>query len=246
MTPHALADSLQPVELADGVSLQLRVAGPAVRALSWLVDFVIWFGCIILFSFASIILSSVLGDEIAQGLLFLTMFLFYWLYNVFFEMGKHQATPGQRTMGLKVASGSGGPPRLPQSLIRNLLRFVDFLPFGYLAGLICTLSNRRFQRIGDLVADTVVVYADDKLGTPPDFAVNARAEAPPVALSRAEQAAILAFMERAPTWSDERRLELAEVLEPLTRRSGVAGLTSLCGIGLWLSDRGGKEAPEKG
>lgn len=247
MTSTALADTLQPVELADGVSLQLRVAGPAVRAPAWLIDQSIVFGCYLVGSITFAFIDSYSGgelSEIGEGLMLLLVFLCYWFYNVFFELGKHQATPGQRAMGLKVASVSGAPPRLPQSLIRNLLRIIDFLPVGYLVGVICTLCNRRFQRIGDLVADTVVVYADPKVAYLPEFAVNATPMAPPVALSREEQAAILAFMERAPKCSDARRLELADVLTPLTQGSGIPGLQRLCGIGLWLSDRGGKNSAD--
>ena len=61
-------------------------------------------------------------------------------------------------MGLKVVTTSGSPPTLGASMLRNLLRFADFLPFGYLFGVVTCLSNRNFQRIGDLVADTLVVY----------------------------------------------------------------------------------------
>ena len=239
MTSTSLADTLQPVELADGVALHLHVAGPAVRALAWLIDLCIAVGCYFVASLVIGIAGSITGAEFGQGLMFLFMFLFNWFYNVFFEMGKHQATPGQRGMGLKVASVSGAPPRLPQSLIRNLLRVIDMLPVGYFVGLICTLCNRRFQRLGDLVADTVVVYADGKQSATPEFSVKASPVAPPVALSREEQAAILAFMERAPTCSDARRLELSDILSPLTQRSGIPGLQRLCGIGLWLSNRGG-------
>ena len=244
MTSTTHADTLQPVELADGVTLQLRVAGPAVRALSWLIDLLIAIGCFILAAIVLEIAGAITSAEVGQGLMLLSVFLFKWFYNVFFEMGKRQATPGQRGMGLKVASVSGAPPRLPQSLIRNLLRTIDILPFAYLTGLICALSNRRFQRLGDLVADTVVVYADDKGHDPPEFAINATPMAPPLALSREEQAAILAFMERAPTCSDARRLELSDVLSPLTQRTGMPGLQRLCGFGLWLSDRGGKDSEE--
>lgn len=244
MTSNSLADTLQPVELADGVSLNLRVAGPAVRALAWLLDLLIAIGCYIVASIVLGIIVGITGAEIGQGLMLLFMFLFNWFYNVYFEMGKRQATPGQRGMGVKVASVSGAPPRLPQSLIRNLLRTIDFLPFGYFTGLICALSNRRFQRLGDLVADTVVVYADEKQHELPESAVNATPIAPPMALSREEQAAILAFMERAPSCSDARRLELSDVLTPLTQRTGMPGLQRLCGFGLWLSDRGGKDTEE--
>lgn len=137
-------------------------------------------------------------------------------------------------MGLKVASVSGAPVRLPQSIIRNLLRVIDFMPGFYLFGLVCCLFSRRFQRLGDLVADTVVIYAEPEVIKPIDFKVNAEALAPPVALARAEQAALLQFLERAPQWSDARKMELTDLLEPLTGKTGLSGLSQTCSIGVWL------------
>ncbi|MCB1227994.1 MAG: stage II sporulation protein M [Verrucomicrobiales bacterium] len=244
MSNQTLADTLQPVELAEGVTVHIRVAGPTVRCLAWLIDLLV---TILVYVVASIVLGmmGIFTDQsaIIVGVMLLAMFLFNWFYNVFFEMGKHAATPGQRSMGLKVTAASGAPVRLPQSLIRNLLRTIDFMPACYLTGLVSCLSTRRFQRLGDLVADTVVVYAEErrKMVTP-EFQVNVESAPPPVALSREEQAALLQFLERAPGWSDARRLELADVVQPLTRAPGAAGLRRLCGMGLWLMGRSGGAA----
>jgi uncharacterized RDD family membrane protein YckC len=233
-SPNALADTLQTVELADGVEIQLRVAGPAIRSLAWTIDACIAIACYI----AAAIVMGMLGvfgmENVWEGVLLLFMFFFNWFYNVFFEMTRHGATPGQRFMGIKVASVNGGPVRLPQSLIRNLLRFIDFMPAFYLFGFLSTLCNQRFQRLGDLVADTVVVYADPKPANPLRVQINATAQPPPHSLSRPEQAVILQFIERAPLWSDDRRIELANLLSPLTGASGPEGLRRLCAIGLYL------------
>lgn len=234
----APTDTLQPIELAEGVEIQLRVAGPAVRSLAWTIDLLIAIVCYILVSIAMALLGVFGMENVWQGVLLLFMFFFNWFYNVFFEMGRHGATPGQRYCGIKVASLSGGPVRLPQSLIRNLLRVIDFMPAAYLFGFISTLCNRRFQRLGDLVADTVVVYADPKTAPAPQVHINAEPTPPPTPLSRAEQAAILQFIERSPAWSDERRIELANLLSPLTGATGHEGLRRLCGIGVWLRQGG--------
>lgn len=237
MTAAAPLDTLQPVELAEGVTIQLRVAGPGPRSLAWTIDLCIAVVCY----FAAAMLLGFLGvfgmGNVWQGVFLLFMFFFNWFYNVFFETGRHGATPGQRYMGLRVASVSGGPVSLPQSLIRNLLRVIDFMPAAYLFGFLCTLCNRRFQRLGDLVADTVVVYADAKPKAALETRIHAEPAPPPMPLSRAEQAAILQFMERAPLWSEERRVELSDKLEPLTGARGQEGLRRLCGIGLWLRGR---------
>lgn len=241
-SPPPPADTLQPVELADGVEIHLRVAGPAVRSLAWTIDLCIAIVCYMAVS----VLFGMLGlfgmENIWMGVLLLFMFFFNWFYNVFFEMTRHGATPGQRHMGIKVASVSGAPVRLPQSLIRNLLRTIDFMPALYLFGFICTLCNRRFQRLGDLVADTVVVYADPKPASQQRVQINATPMPPAQPLSRPEQVAILQFIERAPQWSDARRIELSDLLSPLTGATGEEGLRRLCAIGLWL--RQGRATPK--
>ncbi|MEN3942044.1 RDD family protein [Prosthecobacter sp. SYSU 5D2] len=234
------ADTLQPVELADGVEIHLKVAGPAVRSVAWLVDLMIFLAVLVVLLIGMVMLTSALGDKTVQGILLLCLFVMAWFYNVVFEMSKKAATPGQRMMKLKVASVSGAPVRLPQSLIRNLLRVIDFMPGFYLFGLTCCLFTRRFQRLGDLVADTVVVYAEPEKVKVMTHQVNADALPPPVPLSRTEQAALLQFLERAPQWSEERRTELTDLLEPLTGSTGVKGLRQACGIGLWLQ-KGGQE-----
>jgi uncharacterized RDD family membrane protein YckC len=238
--PAALADTLQPVELADGVAIHLRVAGPAVRSMAWMIDWLIFVALLIGLAIIVGLSAAFIGDHASTGVYMLAVFALNWFYNVFFEMGKKAATPGQRRMGLKVASVSGGPVRLPQSMIRNLLRVVDFMPFAYLFGLVCCLFTHKFQRLGDLVADTVVVYADPKQKPATEVPVNVEPQAPPVALSRVEQAALLQFLERAPNWSDARKIELTDVLQPLTHETGSTGLTRVCRIGVWLRHSGGR------
>lgn len=235
------ADTLQPVELADGVEIHLRVAGPAARSSAWLIDLLIYAGILAAIGIALLIMGEATGSSrVTQGIFLLLSFLLGWFYNVYFEMGKKAATPGQRAMGLKVASVSGGPVRLPQSMIRNLLRVVDFMPAGYLFGFICCLFTRRFQRLGDLVADTVVIYAEPKVKYAEALKVNAEPIVPSAALSRAEQAALMDFLDRAPHWSDARKIELTDLLEPLTDRQGLPGLMRVCGMGLWVKQGGQK------
>jgi len=124
-------------------------------------------------------------------------------------------------------------------MIRNILRVVDFMPAGYLFGLVCCLSTSRFQRLGDLVADTVVVYVDKRVDEVAVMQVNAEPLPPPMVLLREEQAAMLQFLERSPRWSDARNTELTNVLEPLTKRTGLPGLRDIVRMALWLQNGGG-------
>lgn len=57
----------------------------------------------------------------------------------------------------------GTPVGWTSSLTRNLLRFVDLLPFGYFLGALSCLANPAFKRLGDLAAGTLVVYQENPL-----------------------------------------------------------------------------------
>lgn len=233
----ARADTLQPVELADGVEIQLRVAGPAVRSMAYTIDLLIRIGIDIGVAILAFwLLSGLIGSKVTGGLVMLFMFFMEWFYNVIFEAGTRGATPGQRSMKLRVMSMTGGPVTLAQAVMRNFLRVVDFMPGLYLTGIVCMLFTKRFQRLGDLVANTVVTYADPPPAITPAVEVRAERRAPSQVLTREEQAALLQFMERAPLWADERRLELAALAQPLTQAPGVEGLRRLCGMALWLQE----------
>jgi hypothetical protein len=56
-----------------------------------------------------------------------------------------------------VIKDNGGPIGFYEALLRNLLRVVDALPSAYGIGFITALITQREQRLGDLVAGTIVV-----------------------------------------------------------------------------------------
>lgn len=239
----ARADTLQSVELADGVEIHLRVAGPAVRSMAYMIDLLVRVGIYILAAIVSgIVLAPSIGQQMTTGVMMLFMFLMEWFYNVLFEAGRRGATPGQRSMGLRVMSVTGGPVSLAQAIMRNFLRVVDFMPGFYLTGIVCMLFTKRFQRLGDLVANTVVTYAELPPVITPGAEIHAERRAPAQVLTREEQAALLQFVERAPLWADERRIELSNIAEPLTRAHGTEGLRRLCGMALWLQEPEEKRA----
>lgn len=233
----ARADTLQSVELADGVEIQLRVAGPAVRSMAYMIDFLIRIGIYIAVAIAAFaLLEGVIGPQMTSGLMLLFMFFMEWFYNVIFEAGAKGATPGQRSMKLRVMSVTGGPVSIAQAVMRNFLRVVDFMPGLYLTGIVCMLFTKRFQRLGDLVANTVVTYAEVPPVIAPSVEIRAERRAPSQVLTREEQAALQQFLERAPLWADERRIELSALAQPLTQAVGTEGLRRLCGMAMWLQD----------
>ncbi|MFC1755539.1 RDD family protein [Thermoproteota archaeon] len=90
----------------------------------------------------------------SQGL----SFLGWILYFTYFESTSGQ-TIGKRMMGIKVVDESGGSVDGGRILVRNVLRIIDWLPFLYIIGIILLSTSSGKQRLGDIVAKTVVVKA---------------------------------------------------------------------------------------
>ncbi len=107
--------------------------------------------------------------------------------------------------------------------------------FGF--AMASALATKRFQRLGDLAAGTVVVY--DKV--PPEPVVPApppmEAMRPAAALRPEEVRALVAFRERAGLWSEGRRREIADHAKDLSGSDGPAGVSRLMAMAHWLQDR---------
>ncbi len=212
--------------------MQLPLAGPAVRASAWLVDLLIR-GAIY---GATAWLFSLFGN-LGTAVILILVFLLEWFYPVFFEVTR-SATPGKQVMGLMVCSDNGAPLTRQASMLRNLLRVADFLPFCYGFGLITMLMNRDFKRLGDLAAGTVVVYAPPK---PADAALPAgKPQPPPLPLNLTEQRAIADFAERSQNLSQARTWELANILQPLTGKHDGSAAQALFNYAHWMQ-RGAAE-----
>lgn len=71
------------------------------------------------------------------------------------------ATPGKRMVRLRVLRENGEPMTFWASLIRNALRPVDLLFFGFV-GIISYSCSDQAQRLGDRAASTIVVQLPPK------------------------------------------------------------------------------------
>ena len=238
MAETAMLDTLQSVELADGVEIRLRMAGPLPRAGAYLIDLIIRSAISTVISVTVALSGIAVGGQVAMGLLLLFWFLMDWLYPVVFESGKRGVTPGKRIVGLRVVQASGSPVTIGQAVIRNFLRFVDGMPlFTYVFGLTSCLATKRFQRLGDLAAGTVVIYSKPQvmpvMAAPPPVAPVP----PPVGLTVDEIRALSSFRERAGLWSEGRRAEIADQASVLTNHTGAQGVGRLMAMAHWLQER---------
>lgn len=88
---------------------------------------------------------------------FVVWFLVDWGYMVLLESAWSGQTVGKRVMGLRVIQDTGVRVGVYQSLLRNLVRPLDKLPVFYLVGGAAALLSPSQQRLGDLLAGTIVV-----------------------------------------------------------------------------------------
>jgi len=81
--------------------------------------------------------------------------------------GLFAATIGKAALKLRVFTKDGELCSFSSSFKRNILRFVDWLPIFYVVGAIFVLTSSKRQRIGDMLARTIVSRAPEKDINPP-------------------------------------------------------------------------------
>lgn len=216
-------DTRHQVETPEGIDLPLRPAGLVPRALAFAIDL----GLRALGLGLMFVILAFLG-KLGTGISSLLLFVISWWYMVLFEVFNQGRSPGKQWMGLRVVHDDGTPVGWSASLIRNLLRFVDMLPFGYSFGAISCLQHPTFKRLGDIAAGTLVIYREQPLQRP--LIPDAQPLRAPFALTLTEQRAVLAFAERQAQLSNERVLELATLLAEPLRTAPSRAVAELNGI----------------
>ncbi|MBI3273122.1 MAG: RDD family protein [Planctomycetes bacterium] len=140
----------------------VRVAGLFARCLAQVVDGgIFWLGSLLLFS---VLLAQRPDEEggwmtVQSSFATLTglgMFVLYFVY-LFVTEACWGTTLGKRLLGLTVVDLELHRAGWGRIFLRTLLRLVDTAFFGYLAGAIAIAATRRWQRLGDLMAGTLVV-----------------------------------------------------------------------------------------
>ncbi len=155
----------------EQVFLEYPLAGVARRALATLLDSIVIFaGALVLVLLTALLIVSIsaalkediapwmeswlLALFIAYSVLLLVAPLFYFGIYEYYWNGQ---TPGKRAAGIRVIRANGLALDRTSAALRNLFRIVDLLPSSYLVGIWSVMLSGRQQRIGDLVAGTIVI-----------------------------------------------------------------------------------------
>jgi uncharacterized RDD family membrane protein YckC len=220
------------LELPEEVDLQLEVANVGSRTLAILIDLGI---CAVLLVGVYVLTTifareaapdwiNRVGSNVMTIVLLITVFGAQWVYFNVFEWVWNGQTPGKRLMHLRVIKVDGAPVSWIDVLLRNLSRPVDtFGPMGLL-GLLMIFVSRRAQRLGDLMARTLVIHE-----TPIDWSIfdetgDAAApssNAPSIQLTAAQWELLHRFLNRREELPPEVRARVADSvyrhLKPLAR-----------------------------
>jgi uncharacterized RDD family membrane protein YckC len=153
------------IETPERVPLHFALASIGNRFLACAIDHAIQFVALGLIGLGAITLanlsfmdqlSSASKWVIAFAIIF--VFLIFAGYFAFFEWLWSGQTPGKRWLKLRVIREDGRPITFWEASVRNLLRSLDMMPMPfYSVGLISVFYTTRDQRLGDMVAGTVVV-----------------------------------------------------------------------------------------
>lgn len=222
-------DTLTSAETPEGIALALRPAGVVARAGAFAIDLLIRGALMLVVS----MVAAPLG-RFGYGLALILWFALEWFYPVLFELLPGGATPGKRALGLRVTMDSGLPITPAASLLRNLLRSADFLPFAYGLGLATVLMRSDFKRLGDIAAGTIVVHV--QRATLHGALPEAAAVAPAHALTPRAQAAVIAWAGRSTRITEARLAELAQLAAPVTGVNAASrdAVLRLLSVASWL------------
>jgi uncharacterized RDD family membrane protein YckC len=162
-----LSQRLVSIRTPENIELSYVLAGPGSRAAAYILDlFIMVTVCQVLINLiASVFVMLFSAFEVNSQLWIsaiatLVFFAFYNGYFILLEWLMNGQTPGKRLLHIRVIKQGGYAIHFFDILLRNLLRVVDFLPLFYGVGLTSILFTRDSQRLGDLVAGTLVVYQE--------------------------------------------------------------------------------------
>ena len=166
---HRLKEAaVAPKAVEASTTIQHSDLGSRIAA--GLIDYIILgiIGVILSFAFAPFIWMGTMPNDWSGGWMmpgfrwglfsgmFVIQFLLWIVYFTYFE-GTSGQTIGKKIVKIKVVNEDGSKCEFGAALIRTILRIVDHFPFLYILGIILIAATDKKQRLGDMLAKTLVV-----------------------------------------------------------------------------------------
>jgi len=165
------------------------------------------------------------AQSIAIAIIVFLVFVLFFGYFIIFEAAWNGQTPGKRLIGIRVVRDGGYPVDFMSSLIRNLVRTLEFGLGFYALSAVVSLASNENKRLGDYAAGTIVVR-DSAAAVPAFLREQTTAN---VRRSDEGRALVSRFLARRGDLRAGRRAELAHQIAELlrTRIGGHAEFASL-------------------
>jgi uncharacterized RDD family membrane protein YckC len=224
-------DATIHVVTPEHIAFEYRLAGPFQRLPAFFLDLCIQVAFLIVLMIVLGMTVGLASPGTAMFVFFVMLLVVWWFYGVLFETFFNGQTPGKYVLGLRVLTDNGQPINGLQATLRNLLRAADLVV--PMIGLFVTALNRKYQRLGDLVAGTMVIVEERqwltgvaKLDDP--RAIQLAAYLPPnFVVMRSLAKSLATYVERRRFFTPPRRREVARHLAvPLLDRFGLPSDTS--------------------
>ena len=142
------------INTTQNVTIQYELASLKERIFAFIADF-----AILAFSLFTIffILMIVLAGNAESPVVYLIIFPLFFFYSLAMEYFMNGQSFGKRMQNLKIIKLNGKQPELNDYIIRWAFRALDiYFSSGALASILIGSSNKA-QRLGDVLAGTVVV-----------------------------------------------------------------------------------------
>ena len=166
MSATLATEDILIIETPERVPLHFALASIGNRFLACAIDHTIQVVALTLIGLTAVIIANFplfdhwvsSAPKWVYAVTIIALFLIFSGYFAFFEWAWSGQTPGKRWLKLRVIREDGRPITFWEASVRNLLRSFDMMPWPfYSIGLISVFSTNRDQRVGDMVAGTVVV-----------------------------------------------------------------------------------------
>jgi uncharacterized RDD family membrane protein YckC len=163
-----LLDGHHSVLTPEYVEFDFVLAGMLSRMLAWLIDSFIVLALVIAVGVA-INFAGAVVPGFASAVFVVAYFLIDWGYFIVLEAAWSGQTLGKKAMGLRVIQETGVRIGVLHAVLRNLARPIDRLPAVipqgmylagpafYLVGGGAAFLSKSHQRLGDMLAGTIVV-----------------------------------------------------------------------------------------
>ena len=136
------------VTTAHNITIRYQLASVGVRLAAYVIDLCIMIAITLIF--------LALFNQVIS-LYVLTITLLWAFYHVGFELFNNGQSIGKKLIGIRVVTLHGTRPAHYELILRSVFRLVDLTLTSGILAIMAILNSERNQRIGDRIAQTIVV-----------------------------------------------------------------------------------------